>query len=308
MGTFELHDANELREAIPSAIRAGYRMIDTAQCYRNERTIGEVLADIYKDAQFEGISRKDIFLVSKLHPGCKSYEETKKRVKQTLEDLQTDYLDLFLIHWPGTSKVQSTSEQNKSLRYEKWRAIQELYREGVLKAIGVSNFTKYHLEEFEAYSKLSDGAFVMPMVNQIEIHPAWHPIEDIRWCQDHGIAVQAYSSLGRADLLQAKGDFLKKYEFLLSIAAKHHYSIPSDQSPVEQVSSLQQIFLRWAWQHGYGIIPKSRHSSRVLQNAQAINYLHLLADDMDQIDKISLPNSDSDGLLHKTCWDPRVVL
>jgi hypothetical protein len=155
------------------------------------------------------------------------------------------------------------------------------------------------------------------MVNQIEIHPAWHPIEDINWCQSHDIVIQAYSSLGRAELLQENSEFLKKYDFLQSIAANHSYDVAAssvrlesaetNEGTYERKASLQQIFLRWAWEHGYGIIPKSRHSERVIQNAEAINCLQLNAAEMDQIDKIALPQADSDGLLQKTCWDPRII-
>lgn len=205
VGTFELHDADELRTSILSALRCGYRLIDTAQCYRNEAKIGKILCEACKDSSLcVCVQRESLFLVSKLHPASNSYEDVKKRVKQTLVDLSTSYLDLFLIHWPGTSRLRGESARNKTLRFEKWRAIQELYEEGVFRAIGVSNFTARHLQEFEDYRQ-EHPDFVLPMVNQIEIHPAWHPVEDIRWCRACGILVQAYSSLGRAELLQEGG-------------------------------------------------------------------------------------------------------
>lgn len=176
-----------LLNTIPVALQIGYRLIDTATNYRNEIHIANRLSEIYLSSC---LCRSDLFLTSKLQPKDHGYEKAKQAIQSSLEKLQTDYLDLYLIHWPGVAGLSPVDKRNKLLREGSWKALEEAYQQGLLRAIGVSNYSLHHLQEMESY------ACVMPMVNQIEIHPLCYPIDVITYCQMHNIVLQAYSSLG----------------------------------------------------------------------------------------------------------------
>ncbi|KAJ1934452.1 hypothetical protein FBU59_005693, partial [Linderina macrospora] len=164
LGTWQQRDADVVKRVVGQALTTGYRLIDTASVYRNEEAIGQMLSSIFNDPG-SSVQREDIWITSKLAPTQQGYEQAKQAVLASLEKLQTDYIDLYLIHWPGASKLKPDSPKHREMREGSWRALEELYAQGKVRSIGVSNFTKRHLEEMQEY------ATVQPMVNQCEMHP-----------------------------------------------------------------------------------------------------------------------------------------
>ena len=279
LGTFEVTDETHFDAAVRTALHAGYRLIDTAQCYRNEHIIGRVLWPACAEL---GIHRRDIFLTSKVHPGNHGYEETKRSIAKSLIDLQTDYIDLLLIHWPGTKGVPVHNvDVNRTKRLDTWRAMTAALGTGQVKSIGVSNYTVHHLEElYQWISRQYIAVKVYPAVNQIEVHPGWYPREDIEWCRQHGVVVQGYSSLGRAKSLLENS-------VIVSIANELHISAA-------------HVCLLYSRQKLIPVIPKSANPGRIVENWTAM------------ISDISLSEAHMDSLAvipqKKVCWDPRVVL
>ncbi len=197
LGVFKVEEGQVLIDAVSSAIKNGYRSIDTAAIYGNEAGVGEGLK---KGMQETGIAREDLFITSKVWTEDLGYEETIKAYEISLEKLGLEYLDLYLIHWPKEGKYK-----------EAWRALETLYKEGKVKTIGVSNFQIHHLEE------LMKEAEIQPMINQIELHPRLTQKELIAYCQEKGIQVEAWSPLMQGQLLdQAE---------LVEIASKYQKSV-----------------------------------------------------------------------------------
>lgn len=291
IGTFEMRCKDELRASIRAALASGCRLIDTAQVYRNEALIGDIL---WTECDSLGLSRSEIFIVSKLQTSNHGYDKALQSIQGSLEALRTHYIDLFLIHWPGASKVPASSPTNEHMRKESWRALCMAYAKGLVRSIGVSNYTQVHLRDFPYYETSREWIacgdarppFIMPMVNQIEVSPAWFPHEDIEYCRSQGIVVQGYSTLGR-------GQDLLGNSTILELA--HKYRI----TPA-------QLCLQWSLQSGIPVIPKSSHADRVVSNLEVLMWLRdpgraviIQDEDMCRI-MMDVPK-------RKVCWDPSVV-
>ncbi|KAJ1929806.1 hypothetical protein IWQ60_000835 [Tieghemiomyces parasiticus] len=251
LGTHLIKDPGEIDVAIKAAVRCGYRMIDTATVYRNEESIGTTLQDILARPETYHVTRADLFIVSKLAPRDQGYDACDRAVRASLARLQLDYIDLYLIHWPGTQKLPSDSDRNPINRLGSWRALEALKATGLVRHIGVSNYTMDHLRD------LLSAAVVAPSVLQIEYHPLYQPtalLLDL--CQAHGIQLQAYSSLGQGRFLEGGSVPLP-----LLTALADRYQVPASA-----------ILLRWGIQHGAVVIPKSRDPQRIRDNIRCLDF------------------------------------
>ena len=239
LGVFKVGDGSPVVSAVKSALRAGYRSIDTAAVYGNEEGVGQAINE-------SGIEREKLFVTSKVWNADQGYETTLQAYETSLKKLGLEYLDLYLIHWPVKGKYLDT-----------WRAMTELYKQGKVRAIGVSNFQIHHLKD------ILDASDVVPAVNQIELHPLLNQ-KDIRdFCQLNNIVVEAWSPLMKGNLdLPVLLDLAKKYQ----------------KSPA-------QIVLRWHIQHGVVVIPKSVHDHRIRENALVFDF-SLSADEVTLIDTL----------------------
>lgn len=181
LGVFKVEDGPELVEAVKVAIKEGYRSIDTAAIYGNEKAVGEGIRAGIKEA---GISREDLFITSKVWNSDQGYETTLAAYEESLKKLELDYLDLYLVHWPVEGKYKDT-----------WRALETLYKEGRTRAIGVSNFQIHHLQD------VLEDAEIKPMINQVEYHPRLTQKELQAFCKEQGIQMEAWSPLMQGQLL-----------------------------------------------------------------------------------------------------------
>ncbi|KAF9352488.1 hypothetical protein BGX26_009720 [Mortierella sp. AD094] len=234
VGTYRVRDQATLDTCLLEALRSGYRLIDTASVYRNEVAIGNSLKRILEENLVPGLTRQDIFLTSKLAPKDQGYEACYQAVLESLQNLQVDYIDLYLIHWPGTARLKLSHPQNSINRMGSWHALEDLYLAKKLRAIGVSNYTLTHLTQLverprhldHSHSQEDDTTtstlattleagsetqqtqrpmpartMVIPHVHQFELHPRLLQKDIIQFCQHHKIQVQAYSSLGEGRLI-----------------------------------------------------------------------------------------------------------
>lgn len=245
IGVFKVEEGPELVNAVKFAIKHGYRSIDTAAIYGNEESVGEAIRAGIKET---GVSREDLFITSKVWNADLGYESTIAAYETSIKKLGLDYLDLYLIHWPVEGKYK-----------EAWRALETLYKEGKVKAIGVSNFQIHHLED------LMKDAEIKPMVNQVEYHPRLTQKNLQAYCQEQGIQLEAWSPL-------MQGQLLNNPE-LLEIANKYNKSIA-------------QIILRWDLQNGVVTIPKSTKEHRIVENSNVFDF-ELSAEDMERIDLLN---------------------
>ncbi|MDF1996163.1 aldo/keto reductase [Peribacillus frigoritolerans] len=245
LGVFKVEEGPELVNAVKVAIKHGYRSIDTAAIYENEEGVGQGIRDGLKEA---GISREDLFVTSKVWNADLGYESTIAAYEKSLQKLGLEYLDLYLIHWPVEGKYK-----------EAWRALETLYKEGKVKAIGVSNFQIHHLKD------LMEDAEVKPMVNQVECHPRLTQKEVQAFCKEQGIQLEAWSPLMQGELLDN--------EVLQAIATKHGKSVA-------------QVILRWDLQNGIVTIPKSTKEHRIVENSTVFDF-ELTEEEMNQIDGLN---------------------
>lgn len=245
LGVYKMNDGTEVVNAVKTAIQHGYRNVDTAAVYKNEEGVGQ---GIREGIQVAGISRDDVFVTSKVWNADLGYESTFAAYEASLNKLGLEYLDLYLIHWPVEGKYKDA-----------WRALETLYKENKVRAIGVSNFHVHHFEE------LMKDAEIKPMVNQIEYHPRLNQKEVHSYCKEQGIQLEAWSPLMQGHLLDN--------EVLKDIANKYNKSVA-------------QIILRWDLQNGVITIPKSTKEQRIIENASLFDF-ELSDDDMSQIDKLN---------------------
>lgn len=279
-GTYKLKKG-EAKSPIVQALTAGYRLFDTAQIYENEADIGAALRET-------GVSRSEVCLETKVWRSSHGYERTLKACKTSLKRLNTDYIDVYLIHWPGCKTgwplkrgTSAPSDWTPAMRDTgTWRAMEQLYDEGKVKAIGVANYSVRHLETLMKVCRIK------PMVNQVEFHPRLVQSELLAFCKKHDIALQAYASLGSGDVPNTESFF--SFPPVVA-AAKAHQATPA------------QVLLRWALQKGALVIPKSSRPERMTENAGVFNF-QLTAAEMSAIDAL---NQDK-----RYCWkglDPDTV-
>ena len=239
-GTYKSGSDEETAKIIKYALETGYRQIDTASFYGNEVGIGNGIKQ-------SNIKREEIFLVTKLWNDDHGYKKTIEAFNKSLERLQVEYIDLYLIHWPN------------KLNAETWRAFEDLYKEGKVKAIGVCNFKIGHLEE------LKKTAEIMPMVNQVELHPQSSKEYLLDYCNDNNIQLVAWSPIMRGRIFSN--------ELIIGLSEKYKKTIA-------------QIVLRWNIQRGIIPIPKSSNEGRIKENLDIFDF-ELSADDMNAINSLN---------------------
>jgi diketogulonate reductase-like aldo/keto reductase len=244
LGVFQIPDA-QTAEVVKAGILKGYRLIDTAQIYDNE--IGTWIG-IKKGLAAAGISREELFVTSKIWNNHLSYDETIHAFEESLSRLGLDYLDLYLIHWPGNEAY-----------LESWRALEHLYQEGKIKAIGVSNFQVHHLEKLLAETQ------IVPVINQVELHPKLSQKTLRDFCAKHDIKIQAWSPLMQGQLLN--------HPIVLEIAKKHHVSAA-------------QVILRWDVQQEILLVVKSVKPERMKSNAEIFDFT-LSEEDMNALNALN---------------------
>lgn len=234
LGVFKVNEGSEVVESVKAAIRNGYKSIDTAAVYKNEAGVGQAI----KEA---GVPREELFITTKVWNADQGYESTLAAFETSMEKLGLDYLDLYLIHWPKPEKTRDT-----------WRALEKLYKNGRIRAIGVSNFHIHHLKDLMA------NAEIKPMVNQVEYHPHLAQTELLEFCKAEGIQLEAWSPLKQGELLTEPT--------IVEIADRH------SKTPA-------QVILRWDLQTGVVTIPKSINEQRIIENANIFDF-ELSAEDM----------------------------
>lgn len=241
LGVFKVKEGSEVIEAVKAAIKNGYKSIDTAAIYQNEEGVGQAIRE-------SGASREDLFITSKVWNSDQGYETTLQAFETSLNKLGLEYLDLYLIHWPGKNKYKET-----------WKALEKLYKDGRVRAIGVSNFHVHHLEDL-----LSDCE-IKPMVNQVEYHPHLAQVELLECCQKEGIQLEAWSPLKQGQLLSDPtiNEIAEKYQ-----------------------KSAAQVILRWDLQNKVVTIPKSIKEHRIIENADIFDF-ELSSDDMEKINALN---------------------
>lgn len=244
-GVFRVEQGQELVEAVKTAIKKGYRSIDTAAIYGNEESVGQGVNQAIEEGL---VTRDDLFITSKVWNDGLSYDETIQAYETSLSKLGLDYLDLYLIHWPGDNKYQ-----------EPWKALETLYKEKRVRAIGVSNFQVNHLED------LRKNFEITPVINQIEFHPRLTQEEVRTYCKEHNIQVEAWSPLMAGELLDN--------ETIAGIAEKYNKSVA-------------QVILRWDLQHNVITIPKSMNEKRIEANIDLFDF-ELTSEEMKQLDGLN---------------------
>lgn len=228
---------------IKTSIEVGYRHIDTASAYKNEVEIGKAIKQ-------SKVDRKELFITSKVWKDSMGYDNTLRSFDNSLKNLDLDYIDLFLIHWP--------KNDNEKLNIDTWKALERLYKEGKVKAIGVSNFLKHHLEI------ILNNCDIVPAVNQIEFHPGLIRKDTIDFCKEKNIVLEAWAPLGKGKMLNN--------EILLNIAKKYNKSVA-------------QICLKWCLQNEVIPLPKSENLERMKQNLNLFDF-EITIEDMNIINNM----------------------
>ncbi|MED4040960.1 aldo/keto reductase [Niallia taxi] len=237
-GVWQIPDAQECEQSVYDALMAGYRLIDTAVAYENEEAVGRAI-------KRSGVPREDIFITTKLWVQDAGYESTKMAIAKSLDRLQLDYLDLYLIHQPFGDI------------YGSWRAMEELYQEGKIRSIGVSNFQMDRLVDLICHNK------VVPAVNQIETHPFYHQLESEKIMKEYNVQMESWGPLA-----QGKNNIFEN-EVLVKLAKNYKKTVA-------------QVVLRWLTQRGVVVIPKSVHKERIKENFNIFDF-KLSNEDMNEI-------------------------
>jgi 2,5-diketo-D-gluconate reductase A len=256
-GVYQIPDAEECERSVYEALKTGYRLIDTAAAYLNETAVGNAIKK-------SGVPREEIFVTTKVWIQDAGYENTKKAFEKSMTRLQLEYLDLYLIHQPFGDV------------YGSWRAIEELYREGRIRAIGVSNFQPDRVMDLITHNE------VVPAVNQIETHPFCQQIETQKFLQENNVQIESWGPF-----VEGKNNLFEN-QVLISIGKKYKKTIA-------------QVVLRWLIQRGVVVIPKSVHKERIFENFQVFDY-ELADDDMEAIS--GLDQKQSSFFDHR---DPEIV-
>ena len=252
-GTFQIRKKSELENAIKVAYNTGYRLFDTAVVYGNEKLIGDILKKLK-------IPRNEIFLITKIYKGDMTYEKTKKSIESSLKKLQSDYIDMILIHWPEVEKSED--------RINVWKALEESVNENKVKMIGVSNFCKNHLEH------ILNNCKIKPVINQIECNPIYWDEETIGYCEKNNIVIQAYCPLAEWNEKLVENDII--------------VNIAKDKN-----KSVSQIILKWLLQKNKIPLAKSIHNDYIKQNFD-LNGFYLNDDEMKKIDTLKSINYKTD--------------
>lgn len=253
LGLGSSHHGGYSHESAVYALKdAGYKHIDTASYYGSERDVG-------LSVTASGVERSQLFITTKVWPLDFGFEKTKKALDTSLEKLDMDYVDLYLVHWP--TPASSVKDKQACLK-ETWRAMEALYHAGKCRSIGVSNYTIEHLDDLFTYCTIK------PHVNQIEIHPYCYPKALIDFCRRHDIVVAGYSPLVR-----------------MRFNGKEKLRKPLEAIAVRHKKSIAQILIRWSIQHNIVTIPKTTQTERVLENIQVFDF-SLTDQDRDEIDSL----------------------
>ncbi len=247
LGVYQSHPGIETENAVLEALKLGYRHIDTAAIYRNEESVGKAIKK-------SKVPREEIFITTKL--ANQDHSDPLKTFNDSLKKLDLDYVDLYLVHWPVEQRLNS------------WKVLEEIYKSGKAKSIGVSNFTIRHLKELLKVTK------VIPVINQVEFSPYLYQKELLDFCNENKIQLEAYSPLTRGHKLNDKK--------LIDIAKKYN-------------KTSAQILIKWELQHNIVVIPKSTKKERIKENFDVFNF-NIEKEDMNKLDNFNEN--------FRTCWDP----
>ncbi|HHT96315.1 MAG TPA: aldo/keto reductase [Clostridiales bacterium] len=246
-GTWKLANNDTTVNLIKTAIDCGYRHIDTAAGYDNHVAVG-------KGVRESGLKRDELFVTSKLNNPNHGYDKTMKEFDKNMTELDIDYIDLHLIHWPNPIMFR---DNWKEANAGSWKAFEELYNKGLIKAIGLSNFLEHHIDA------LMETATITPMVNQLELHPLYPQKDIVKYCRDNNILVEAWSPMVAGDVFDNP--------LLIEIAKKYNKSVA-------------QLLLRWSLDHNFIPLPKASNKSRMIENADIFDFTI----DKDDIEKMTV--------------------
>ncbi|HHT85715.1 MAG TPA: aldo/keto reductase [Firmicutes bacterium] len=235
LGTWQVPDGELAYNAVRDALSLGYRHVDTAAVYGNEASVGQAVRE-------SGIPREEIFVTSKLWNSVRGYKETHEAFEETLKKLGLEYLDLYLIHWPNPAGFRNVWKEANA---ETWRAMEDLYKAGRIRAIGISNFLQHHIDA------LLEKAEVVPMVNQVRLCPGDAKEDLVAYCRGHGMLLEAYSPFGTGKAFEVPE--------LQEMAAKYNKSVA-------------QVLVRWSLQMGFLPLPKSTKAARIKENADVFDF------------------------------------
>ncbi|CAG4955143.1 unnamed protein product [Colias eurytheme] len=273
MGTYRVRTEQEIFTLVDNGLKAGYRLFDTAAVYGNEAFLGQALRTLLPKYNLE---REDIFITSKLAPADHGSVAVPKAFVKSLNNLGLEYIDMYLIHFPGAAKVHNQSPQNALLRTESWKAMIELYDDGKVNAIGVSNYTIAHLTDFES------NHLDLPVVNQVEFHPFCNQADLLQYCKSQYICVQAYCSFG--GLSVGSNDLIDHP--VVKKLAKSYEATPA------------QVLLVWALQQDVPVIPKATSPQHIEENIN-LNF-RLNEDEIKSLTNLAPATS-------RYAWDPTHV-